>query len=45
MELEFKPMEGAIKVMRHMTHEDVDAKKKFEAIKKDLKEKRRIRGH
>ncbi|XP_023755211.2 protein INVOLVED IN DE NOVO 2 [Lactuca sativa] len=39
LELEIKQMEGAMEVMRHMTHEDVEAKKKFESIKEDLKEK------
>ncbi|CAI9297946.1 unnamed protein product [Lactuca saligna] len=38
-ELEIKQMEGAMEVMKHMTHEDVEAKKKFESIKEDLKEK------
>nr|KAJ0213068.1 hypothetical protein LSAT_V11C400209240 [Lactuca sativa] len=32
-------MEGAMEVMKHMTHEDVEAKKNFESIKEDLKEK------
>ncbi|KAI3514138.1 hypothetical protein L1887_12457 [Cichorium endivia] len=39
LELEIKQMEGAMEVMKHMTDEDVEAKKKFESIEKDLKEK------
>lgn len=39
LELEIKQMEGAMEVMKHMTHEDVEAKKKFESTEKDLKEK------
>ncbi|KAI3514139.1 hypothetical protein L1887_12458 [Cichorium endivia] len=39
LELEIKQMEGAMEVMKHMTHEDVEAKKKFKSIEKDLKEK------
>ena len=39
LELEIKQMEGAMEVMKHMTHEDVEAKKNFESIKEDLKEK------
>ncbi|CAH1436286.1 unnamed protein product [Lactuca virosa] len=38
LELEIKQMKGAMEVMKHMTHEDVEAKKNFESIK-DLKEK------
>nr|KAJ0199367.1 hypothetical protein LSAT_V11C600317020 [Lactuca sativa] len=39
LELEIKQMEGAMEVTKHMTHEDFEAKKNFESIKEDLKEK------
>ncbi|KAI3737789.1 hypothetical protein L2E82_27801 [Cichorium intybus] len=42
LELEIKQMEGAMEVMKHVTHEDVDAKNKFESIEKDLKEKEEL---
>ncbi|XP_024968306.1 protein INVOLVED IN DE NOVO 2-like [Cynara cardunculus var. scolymus] len=39
LELEINQMKGAIEVRKHMTDEDVDAKKKLESLKEDLKDK------
>lgn len=39
LELEIKQMKGAVEVMKHMTEEDIEAKKKMESIQEVLKEK------
>ena len=42
LELEFKLMDGAMEVMRHMNHEDVDTKNKFESIENVFNEKEEL---
>ncbi|KAL4571067.1 hypothetical protein LXL04_017817 [Taraxacum kok-saghyz] len=37
--LQINQMKGAIEVMKHMPEEDMEAKKKFDSIKEELKEK------
>ncbi|GKC23776.1 factor of DNA methylation 4-like protein [Tanacetum coccineum] len=39
LELEIEQMKGAIEVMKHMTDEDLEAKKRMDLIKQDLKDK------
>ncbi|KAI3772331.1 hypothetical protein L6452_03513 [Arctium lappa] len=39
LELEINQMKGAIEVRKHMTDEDVEAKKKLESLEEDLKDK------
>ncbi|KAI3694629.1 hypothetical protein L1987_77597 [Smallanthus sonchifolius] len=37
--LQIEQMKGALEVMKHMSHEDIEAKKKMESIQENLKEK------
>ncbi|KAJ0567035.1 putative XS domain-containing protein [Helianthus annuus] len=39
LELQIEQMKGALEVMKHMSYEDIEAKKKMESIQENLKEK------